>query len=239
MSRWQRLAFRAKQFDPRTLGNMSLWLDAADASTITLNGSGVSQWNDKSGNGRNATQSTAAIQPTYTTNNLNGRPTLRAVGDKNMVVSGWTYANTNTSVFVFRGSALNQGIAQRGTLNDGPRSALQGSPTVTLRTTIHGSSATQITAEAPYTLNQWAIGASIITSSTIATYSNGTFSAAASYSPGLSGNLGLVLFALNTSNLYAINGGIAEFMAWDRSLSEAEVTRVARYLSKKWGIAIS
>jgi hypothetical protein len=43
----------------------SLWLDATDTSTITLNGSTVSQWNDKSGNGRNATQATAANQPAW------------------------------------------------------------------------------------------------------------------------------------------------------------------------------
>lgn len=54
----------------------ALWLDAADASTITLNGSTVSQWNDKSGNGNNATQSTAANQPTYQATGLNSRPTL-------------------------------------------------------------------------------------------------------------------------------------------------------------------
>ncbi|MFM6671211.1 MAG: hypothetical protein ACKPJO_13945, partial [Dolichospermum sp.] len=47
-----------------------LWLDAADASTITLNGSTVSQWNDKSGNGRDATQATASLQPTYANNAL-------------------------------------------------------------------------------------------------------------------------------------------------------------------------
>lgn len=41
----------------------ALWLDAADSSTVTLNGSTVSQWNDKSGNGRNAVQATAANQP--------------------------------------------------------------------------------------------------------------------------------------------------------------------------------
>lgn len=41
----------------------ALWLDANDTSTITLNGSTVSQWNDKSGNGRNAVQATAANQP--------------------------------------------------------------------------------------------------------------------------------------------------------------------------------
>jgi hypothetical protein len=44
----------------------ALWLDAADSSTITLNGSNVSQWNDKSGNTRNVLQAVAGDQPTYT-----------------------------------------------------------------------------------------------------------------------------------------------------------------------------
>jgi hypothetical protein len=46
-----------------------LWFDAADASTITLNGSTVSQWNDKSGNARNISQVTTANQPTYSSVN--------------------------------------------------------------------------------------------------------------------------------------------------------------------------
>jgi hypothetical protein len=47
----------------------ALWFDAADASTITLNGSTVSQWNDKSGNSRNISQGTTANQPTYSSVN--------------------------------------------------------------------------------------------------------------------------------------------------------------------------
>lgn len=43
----------------------ALWLDANDRTTITLNGATVSSWADKSGNGKNATQSTAANQPGY------------------------------------------------------------------------------------------------------------------------------------------------------------------------------
>ena len=43
----------------------ALWLDAADADTITLNGSNVSQWNDKSGNARHVSQSTSGNQPLY------------------------------------------------------------------------------------------------------------------------------------------------------------------------------
>lgn len=45
----------------------ALWLDAADSATITTVGGAVSQWNDKSGNGRNAGQSTAGNRPLLTT----------------------------------------------------------------------------------------------------------------------------------------------------------------------------
>lgn len=59
----------------------ALWLDANDSSTITLNGTTVSQWNDKSGNGRNATQATAASQPTYSPTGLNNKAVLSFDGD--------------------------------------------------------------------------------------------------------------------------------------------------------------
>lgn len=55
----------------------ALWLDANDSATVSLNAGTVTAWADKSGNGRNATQGTAANQPGYTTNAL--------VGNKNVV----------------------------------------------------------------------------------------------------------------------------------------------------------
>jgi hypothetical protein len=58
----------------------AVWLDAADAATITLNGSNVSQWNDKSGNNRNASQSTASWQPLFVPTGMNGLPTLQTDG---------------------------------------------------------------------------------------------------------------------------------------------------------------
>jgi hypothetical protein len=42
------------------------WYDAADADTITEVANSVSQWDDKSGNNKHATQSTGSRQPTYT-----------------------------------------------------------------------------------------------------------------------------------------------------------------------------
>jgi hypothetical protein len=68
----------AQNWTPAALGSaLALWLDADDASGIVLNGSTVSQWWDKSGNGRNVAQTVAAEQPTYDATGLNGRPTLR------------------------------------------------------------------------------------------------------------------------------------------------------------------
>jgi hypothetical protein len=52
----------------------ALWLDAADASTITESSGAVSQWNDKSGNSRNAVEVAGVSKPTLATavqNNLN------------------------------------------------------------------------------------------------------------------------------------------------------------------------
>jgi len=59
---------------------VSLWLDADDASTVLLNGASVTNWLDKSGNGRHATQGTAANQPTDTASGLNGKHVVRFDG---------------------------------------------------------------------------------------------------------------------------------------------------------------
>jgi len=59
-----------------TLGTsgLSLWLKS-DVG-VTLAGSGVSQWADQSGNGRNATQTSSTSRPTVVANALNGLPAL-------------------------------------------------------------------------------------------------------------------------------------------------------------------
>jgi hypothetical protein len=61
----------------------ALWLDAADASTITLASSAVSEWRDKSGNARHASQATSARRPTVDSALLNGKDVV-------------AFANTNS-----------------------------------------------------------------------------------------------------------------------------------------------
>jgi len=58
---------------PTEMGGCVGWWDGADASSVTRDGSNlVSQWSDKSGNGRHLTQSDAARKPTYSTAAVNG-----------------------------------------------------------------------------------------------------------------------------------------------------------------------
>jgi hypothetical protein len=73
---------KSSMWTPAELTGLAMWLDAADASTITLNGSDVSQWNDKSSSGFNASQATAANQPTYSATGFNGKPTVTQSGDR-------------------------------------------------------------------------------------------------------------------------------------------------------------
>ena len=66
---------------PWTPANIAteLWLDAADNSTITQSSGLVSQWNDKSGNNRNATASLTA-RPAFSSSRINGLPAIFSDG---------------------------------------------------------------------------------------------------------------------------------------------------------------
>jgi hypothetical protein len=60
-------------FDPRRIPGLQAWYDAADSSSITLDAGRVSQWSDKSGNARHATNTTSgSTQPSYTVGARNG-----------------------------------------------------------------------------------------------------------------------------------------------------------------------
>jgi hypothetical protein len=92
-------SMKPNRFTPTQIPGCQLWLDAADASTISLSGTNVTQWNDKSGNGRHASKTTATTNPVYMQNALNKRPVLANTGSSGL--SGTLAVNTLTNLFIF------------------------------------------------------------------------------------------------------------------------------------------
>lgn len=79
------------------------WYDFSDAATITLVGSNISQINDKSGNSRTLTQSTAGARPTLASASRNGLDTASFDGGDSLVAataSDWTFLHNGTNYLI-------------------------------------------------------------------------------------------------------------------------------------------
>jgi hypothetical protein len=72
------------------------WYDGADASTLTTVGGAVSQWNDKSGNGRHVSQAVANQQPSYSNNAV----VFDGVDDLLKRNTAFIYANGSADVYI-------------------------------------------------------------------------------------------------------------------------------------------
>ena len=80
---------RASGFNPKSISGLIAWFDADDASTFTLNGTAVSEWRDKSGNGYAVSQGTSNNQPVRTGTVL-GRATIDFDGSNDCLFSDST-----------------------------------------------------------------------------------------------------------------------------------------------------
>ena len=93
-------------FTPNRLTNLALWLDAGDSGTVILNGSDASEWRDKSGNDRHASQATAARQPEYVSSAQNGLGALRFdAASQHFLTAGttstWNFLHNGSNAAVF------------------------------------------------------------------------------------------------------------------------------------------
>ena len=105
----------------------ALWLDAADSSTFTLDGSGnVEQWNDKSGNSYHATQSNAADRPAFASSEV--------TFSDNFLISSDAMVASSVSVFLVARSEntstariIDAKRGRAGTVEDGGLMLIQSS----------------------------------------------------------------------------------------------------------------
>ena len=99
---------------PSNYANLALWLDAADSNTISFSsGTNVSEWRDKSGNGRNVSPTTNAFQ--YVSAFNGSYPTLSSsiTGGSGRIgsVSSFTLPNPSTIFAVIQNRGLASGTS--------------------------------------------------------------------------------------------------------------------------------
>jgi hypothetical protein len=72
--------YAGRSFNPNTpasVAGLALWYDANDATSVISSAGAISQWSDKSGGARHATQVVAANQPTYALGANGGRNAVK------------------------------------------------------------------------------------------------------------------------------------------------------------------
>ena len=91
-------------FSPDDIADLRLWLDAADASTITASGGAVSKWTSKDANAREFTQSSGSLQPTTGASTLNSLNVVDFASDYLVGTSAesvWEFLHDGTKHTVF------------------------------------------------------------------------------------------------------------------------------------------
>lgn len=212
-------------FDPRSISGCQLWLDGADSTTLTLSGSNVTQWKDKSTNLYIASATTS----TFTSSNT------VSVGGSAMTISNYVWRTKFTSfivskgglfviidarpsvnglIYIFSGNWSLQVVYSPGggAIELGDSVLAQGTSVVdTANLSILTTGYTNSTTISPYAVNG-TVRTSTRTAGTTATDST------------------------ITQTLRISGGEIAEIILYNSALTTPQQQQVEAYLAWKWGL---
>ena len=230
----------------------ALWLDASDASTVTTVSGAVSQWSDKSGNGRNFTQGTAANRPTYTASAVNSLAAVTPDGANDWMTGPVVFSGTTPNDYFVIAAVRMLSIVNSGANVDNGLFYQTGS--AILNTNVYfnlassGNANKAVTDLFPPTggalvaatatqANTSYIFATSRTSGTRVIWINGSTDASQSGAETYTGDAMVAtdLFMLRGSN-NALNAHVGEIVALPYP-TDANRQRIEGYLAHKWGLA--
>ena len=220
-------------FSPKNITGLYAWYDAADATTITQ-GTGVSAWADKSGNGRTCSQATGANQPAYVLAGQNGKNVIDfASATKNMITDGtaWALTLTNTMFWSFQFPNTAASAASWTLFDfDVVRQTVFGSTTSVFRVSSTLTGITPVSRRWYILSVQWNGAATAYRLN----QSAGTTINPTGFASGAADQMYMGWNGGSTS----IRGYIGECITYDSTLTNTQTTTVNNYLAKKWGATI-
>jgi len=236
----------ASGFNPKSIAGLVQWLDASDTSTLTLSGSSVTTWADKSPQGMNATQTTANNQPTTTT--VNGKTAVLFDGVNDLMT--FPGVNRTDETYIFAAAQTPHQTGDRSFLSDQNNGNGVGTvpSAVKLIDVSFGGftegverlrisySATSTTPTGPLVLSAVRSSAGLfvyVDGTQRSSYVNGATYATAPKATTIKAVGG---YASGTFNL---SGWIGEVLCYDRALSASDRSKIEKYLGKKWGINVA
>lgn len=201
------------------------WWDASDSGSITQSGGLVSQWSDKSGNGKHATAS-GSSRPTYT-GSQNGRSVIAFDGVANRMNTTLVDSSTQTILFVAKASPAGAPGIRRVVAYEAERSFFASSGW-------NWFSPPSGTGVSPTAYN---VASGVIASdSSMTIYGNGV-AASATFDPFNARTNTFTLGGESASSAFNFfQGEIAEVIVFNSALSDVNRARVEKYLANKWGV---
>lgn len=235
---------------PLILPKCNVWLDMPDISLMSSSGGLVSKIVDKTGNGNNVQQLTASAQPKNNTRTLNGLPVLEFAhdGTRNdfMVFDNNNPLDAPFTVFVVGQSDQNYAgsdqsfIGRQTSSIAGQWVLLRNGSFPIFQSYLFGSDGDSGTTQISnnnaniYTVN-FADGDRLRFQLNNNTATQGNIRAGYDNAVATS----LAIGASSGSAGAPLDGIIAEIIIYGRVLPTDEISFINRYLSKRWGVAIS
>jgi hypothetical protein len=223
---------RATGFNPKSISGLRLWLDAANTSSFTLNGSGVSQWSDGSGSGNHFVQATSNNQPSRTdTQNGKSVVTFDGSNDRLATASAISLGTGGYTVFIvgYHGGGF-QVMLEGGGLNP----YISSNSDSSIGFAHYDGAAALSSAAGTYSINTWFVLEYAISQSSRLISVNGTQVASGS---GTSRTASIQYLGSSSGGFYW-GGRFAEVLIYGSALS-AQRSTIRKYLGSKWGITVA
>ena len=234
-------------FTPTQISGCALWLDAADTATVSLTGTNVTQWNDKSSNATPAVAGTT-VYPIYASNQLNRFPivTLRGASDYFVVANNFTTTTypslcycivmrgASTQTAQFAGLLSTMGQSWGRSLGFGSSTGTVGDA---LQEGYYGSLANIVS----YVQNTWVIVSLQFVTTVSATMTQNGVSTAAVASPTGTNTNGFTIGSYSSAgspaySTYNSQVDIAELLVYGGVLTTAQRQQIEGYFAWKWGL---
>jgi hypothetical protein len=217
---------------PLDIAGCALWLDGADSSaaSMTLDGTSLDAWKDKSGNGRDFTAAGAA-RPTLTAAGLNGLSVVTLDGNDQMTNATNIVGLTSVSMFAV---AFNDGSQFGGVISS--TAGTDSSPGL-LVDQFHFACRGLANLSRGTSGSGPIVATGIVSSGASAVFYGGLQADADAASGSLAAVTTTAIGTYRQTAANFLTGYIAEIIVFNTALSTSDRARVEAYLAAKWGIS--